>query len=99
MLSELFSAPRLFAPESELPEGARVCDYVNGIGLVALSISESFSERECFSEHAVVVRTKIKGFGKDTSLSGAMMMGDEAKAHSCLRFAAIADNGRVNVPE
>ncbi len=99
MFSELVSATKLFAPKSELPESARVCDYVNGIRVIALSISESFSERECLSEHAVVVGTKIEGFSKDASLSGAMMMGDKAQAHSCLSFAAIADDGRVNVLE
>ena len=99
MFTELVRAARLFAPESQLPEGARVCDYVNGLGLASLSIGESFSKRECFSKHAVVVRTKIKGFRKDASLSGARMMGDEAKAHACLSFAAIADNGRVDVLE
>ena len=99
MFADLVRAARLLATESKLPEGARVCEYVEGVGLVALGISESFNKRERFREHAVVVRAKVKGSGKYAGLPGAVMMSDEAKAHTCLSLAAIADNGRVNVLE
>ncbi len=99
VLSKFVWSARLLTPKSKLPEGARVRDDMNGVRLVALSVDESLGECESFSQHAVVVRAKVKGLGKDASLSRAVVVGDEAKAHPGLSFAAVAYNGGVNVFE